>query len=88
MVLVKWAGLSVVQVFMPGELSPKAVADAVAKQPDVVVDILHMPVAKVIADNARCSYAQLINFPGAGNTVSLDDLFEYDAAQIVMALSK
>jgi zinc transport system substrate-binding protein len=58
----RWAGLSVVQVIMPGEISPKAVADAVAKQPDLVVDILHMPVAKVIADNARCSYAQLINW--------------------------
>jgi len=86
--MVKWAGLSVVQVFMPGELSPKAVADAVAKEPDIVVDILHMPVARVIADNARCPYAQLINFPGVGDTVSLDDLFEYDAAQIIKALGK
>ena len=38
---------------MPGETSPKALADAIAKQPDIVVDILHMPVAKLIADNAR-----------------------------------
>ncbi len=86
--MVKWAGLSTVQVLMPGELSPKAVADAVAKKPDIVIDILHMPVARVIADNARCPYAQLINFPGAGNTVSLDDLFEYNAAQIVKAFGE
>ena len=39
----KWAGLSVVQVIMPGEISPKAVADAVAKQPDIVIDILTCP---------------------------------------------
>lgn len=82
---VKWAGLTVVQVIMPGEISPKAVADAVAKQPDIVVDILHMPVAKVIADNARCRYAQLINFPGVEKTVTLEDIFEYDTAQVVKA---
>jgi zinc transport system substrate-binding protein len=86
--VVKWAGLSVVQVFTPGELSPKAVADAVAKQPDIVVDILHMPVARVIADNAQCPYAQLINFPGVGGTASIDDLFDYNAAQIIKAFAK
>ena len=84
----RWAGFSVVQVIMPGEISPKAIADAVAKQPDIVVDILHMPVARLIADNARCRYAQLINFPGVEKTVTLEDVFEYNAAQIVKAFGK
>ena len=86
--LARWAGLSVVQVIMPGEISAKAVADAVAKQPDIVIDILHMPVAQVIADNAHCPYAQLINFPGIEKTMTLEDVFEYDAGQIVRAFQQ
>jgi zinc transport system substrate-binding protein len=86
--LARWMGLTVVQVIMPGEISPKAVADAVAKQPDIVVDILHMPVARVIADNARCRYAQLINFPGVEKTVTLEDVFDYNTAQILKAFQE
>jgi zinc transport system substrate-binding protein len=82
---VQWAGLSEVQVVPPGELSLKAVTDAVAKQPDIVIDILHMPAAKVIADNAHCRYAQLINFPAIQGTVTLEDIFEYNTAQALKA---
>lgn len=84
----RWAGLSVVQVISPGELSPKAVAEAIAKQPDIVVDILHFPAARVIADNANCRYAQLINFPSVDKTVTLDDVFEYNTAQTVKAFQE
>ena len=83
--LAKWAGFSVVQVVPPGEQSPKAIADALAKQPDIVVDILHMPVAQMIADNAHCRYVRLINFPGEEKTLTLEDVFEYNTAQIVKA---
>jgi zinc transport system substrate-binding protein/iron/zinc/copper transport system substrate-binding protein len=81
----RWAGLDVVQVIMPGEISAKAIADAVAKQPDIVVDILHMPAARTVADNARCRYAQLINFPGIEKTATLDDVFEYNTARVLRA---
>jgi zinc transport system substrate-binding protein/iron/zinc/copper transport system substrate-binding protein len=84
----RWAGLEIVQVIMPGEISPRAIADAVAKRPDIVIDILHMPVAKTIADNARCRYAQLINFPGAGGTTTLEDIFEYDTTQVAKAFQQ
>ncbi len=84
----EWAQLSVVQVVMPGEISPKAVADAVTKQPDIVVDILHMPAARVIAENARCRYVQLINFPGVEKTTTLEDLFAYNTAQISKAFKE
>jgi zinc transport system substrate-binding protein len=75
-------------VVPPGELSLKAVADAVAKQPEIVVDILHMPAAKVIADNARCRYTQVINFPGVQGTTTLEDIFEFNTAQIVKAFQE
>jgi zinc transport system substrate-binding protein len=85
---VQWAGLSEVQVVPPGELSLKAVTDAVAKQPDIVIDILHMPAAKVIADNAHCCYAQLINFPAIQGTVTLEDVFEFNTTQLMKAFQK
>ena len=84
----KWAGFSEVQVVPPGELSLKAVTDAVAKQPDIVIDILHMPAARVIADNAHCRYAQVINFPAIQGTVTLEDIFEFNATQVLRAFQE
>jgi zinc transport system substrate-binding protein len=78
----RWAGLNVVQVIPPGELTPKSVADAIAQKPDLVVDILHFPVARMIADNAQCRYVQVINFPGINNTVTLEDIFRYNSGQL------
>jgi zinc transport system substrate-binding protein len=82
----QWAGLSVVQVINPGELSPKAIADAIDQKPESVVDIQHFPVAQVIAENAKCKYIQVINFPGVENTNSLEDLFGYNSKQLMNAL--
>jgi zinc transport system substrate-binding protein len=83
-----WAGLALSQVVSPGEISPKAVAEAIGKKPDIVVDILHFPAARLIADNAHCRYAQLINFPGVDGTVTLDDVFEYNTLQLVRAFQE
>ena len=79
----RWAGLQVVQIVSPGELTPKVIAEAIAKKPELVVDILHFPNARVIAENAKCKYIQVINFPGADNTKTLEDIFEYNSAQLI-----
>ena len=79
----QWAGLTIVQIIHPGELTPRVVSDAIANNPDLVVDILHFPIAKVIAENAKCKYIQVINFPGVGNTQTLEDVFEYNTAQLL-----
>ncbi len=80
-----WAGLTVVQIIPLGELTPRVIADSIAQKPDVVVDILHSPVARTIADNAKCRYVQLINFPGVEKTTSLEDIFEYNTNQLLKA---
>ena len=82
----RWAGLSVVQVVRPGELTPRVIADAIAQKPDVVVDILHAPVARTIADNAQGRYVLVINFPGINKTVTLEDVFRYNTSQLLKAL--
>jgi zinc transport system permease protein len=81
----QWAGLQVVQLFSPGELTPKVIGDSIAKHPDLVVDIYHTPMAQAIAENAKCKYIQVINFPGVNHTQSLEDLFEYNAMQLIKA---
>ena len=79
----RWAGLHVVQIISPGELTPKVIADAVIQKPEIVVDIFHFPIAKVIAENAKCRYIKVINFPGVENTKTLEDLFEYNSTQLL-----
>jgi hypothetical protein len=37
----------------------------------------------MIAENARCRYLQVINFPGIDNTVTLEDIFRYNSSQLV-----
>ena len=81
----RWAGLNVARIIRPGEITPRAIADAIAQSPEVVVDVLHFPVAKVIAENAGCRYVQIINFPGADNTHTLQDLFEHNTTQLLRA---
>jgi zinc transport system substrate-binding protein len=81
----RWAGLDIVQVVNPGELSVKALAEAVAKHPDIVVDVLHMPAARVIADNAKSRYVQVINFPGIEGTTTIEDVFEFNTKQLIKA---
>jgi zinc transport system substrate-binding protein/iron/zinc/copper transport system substrate-binding protein len=78
----QWAGLEVVQIVSPGELTPKVIGDAIAKHPELVVDIYHFPIAQVIAENAKCKYVQVINFPGIENTQSLEDIFEYNSKKL------
>lgn len=84
----KWAGLTIVHVIRPGELTPRAIAEAAAQAPDVVVDIFHFPVAKVIAENAKCRYAQVINFPGVNETSSLEDIFQYNSTELMRAFQQ
>jgi hypothetical protein len=82
----KWARLSIVQVIRQGELTPRVIAQAMENAPDVVVDVLHFPAARVIAENAKCKYVQVINFPGINETSSLEDIFKYNSAELVKAL--
>jgi len=81
----KWAGLSIVQVIAPGELTPKAIAEALVQKPDLVVDMLHFPTAQTIAVNAKCKYIHVINFPGVEYTKSLEDIFKYNSTQLINA---
>lgn len=81
----RWAGLSILQLIQPGELTPKVISDALAHNPEVVIDILHFLIAKLIVENIQCRCMESINFPGTGGTKTLEDLFEYNTAPLLKA---
>lgn len=81
----RWVGLQIVQVINPGELTPKLIAEAVSKKPEIVIDIAHFPIAKVISENIGCKYIQVINFPGIEGTETLEDIFEYNVKQLLQS---
>ena len=82
----RFAGLQVLKLLSPGELTPKTIAESIALKPDVVIDILHLPLAGVIAENAKCPYLRIINFPGVEGTKTLEDIFEYNTNQLIKAM--
>jgi zinc transport system substrate-binding protein len=84
----RFAELQIVKLLAPGELTPKTVGESIALKPDVVIDILHLPLAGVIAENAKCPYVRIINFPGVDGTKTLEDIFEYNVMQLLKAQRK
>ena len=82
----RFAGLEVVKILSPGELTPRTMADSIALKPEIIVDILHFPLAGVIAENAKCPYVRVINFPGVDKTSTLEDIFEYNVTQLLKAM--
>lgn len=82
----RFAGLDVVKILSPGELTPRTMADSIALKPEIVLDILHFPIAGVIAENAKCPYVRVINFPGVDKTSTLEDIFEYNVTQLLKAM--
>jgi len=42
----------------------------------------------VIAENAKCRYAQVINFPGVNETSSLEDIFQYNSTELMRAFQR
>lgn len=81
----RFADLNIVKIVMGGELTPKTIAESIAAGPQLVLDILHLPLAKVISENAKCPYVQIINFPGVARTETLEDIFEYNTLQVLKA---
>jgi zinc transport system substrate-binding protein len=81
----RFAGLNVVRILAPGELTPRTMAESIAAGPELVFDILHFPMAAALAQNAGCPYVRIINFPGVGRTKTLEDIFEYNAKQMEKA---
>jgi zinc transport system substrate-binding protein len=81
----RFAGLNIIRILAPGELTPRTMAESIAAGPELVLDILHFPMAAALAQNAGCPYVRIINFPGVDRTVTLEDIFDYNSKQLEKA---
>jgi zinc transport system substrate-binding protein len=80
-------GLSIKGVFGPAPLEPGHLGNLTGRNPRLIVDNWHNPVAgplKVIYPGAPL--AVLINFPGPAGTLSLADVLEYNGKELLKAL--
>lgn len=75
----EWMGFEVAGTFGPGESSPAAVLDLVKLVPDLVIDNYHNPTGKPVAEARKVPYVELINFPGRAGTLTLEDVYRYNA---------
>ncbi|GHV23705.1 hypothetical protein FACS189494_11840 [Spirochaetia bacterium] len=80
-----WAGFTVAGEYGPAEPSPAVIVDLVGLKPNLVIDNYHGPSGIPIAEAAKVPYSELINFPGKDGTVTLEDVFKYNAAVLIKA---
>lgn len=84
----EWMGFEVAGTFGPGEPSPSVVLELVRLSPAVVIDNYHNPSGKPVAESLGAPYAELINFPGKDGTVTLEDVYRYNAEAFLSAAKR
>ena len=80
-----WLGFEAAGEYGPAEPSPAVIVEMVNLKPALVIDNYHGPSGRPIAEASGAPYAELINFPGKDNTVTLDDVFRYNARILIDA---
>jgi hypothetical protein len=81
----EWLGLDIAGEFGPAEPSPAAVAELARLRPELVIDNYHVPTGRPVAEAAGAACAELINFPGRDGTVTIEDVFGYNARALLRA---
>ncbi len=81
----EWLGFEVIGTFGPGEPSPQLVLNLVKAKPALIIDNWHNIAGKAVAESLSAAYVELINFPGRGNTKTIEDVFAYNEAQFIAA---
>ncbi|AEF80863.1 metal ABC transporter solute-binding protein, Zn/Mn family [Leadbettera azotonutricia] len=80
-----WLGFEIIGEYGPAEPSPAVILQMVQLRPGLVIDNYHGPSGQPIAEAARASYAELLNFPGKDGTLSIEDVFRYNADVLIKA---
>ena len=80
-VVAEWLGYNIVATFGPGELTPTALRQVLAEEPQLIIDNWHMPSGEVLQGDGR-EYHALINFPGRAGTESLLDVLRFNAVRL------
>jgi zinc transport system substrate-binding protein/iron/zinc/copper transport system substrate-binding protein len=75
---ISWLGIVNAGEYGPAEPSPALILELVNLNPDIVIDNYHNASGLPIAEAARASYAELLNFPGKDGTKTIEDVFRYN----------
>jgi ABC-type Zn uptake system ZnuABC Zn-binding protein ZnuA len=80
-----WMGFEVAGEFGPAEPSPAVILDLAQLKPALVIDNYHGPSGQPIAEAVGAVYVELLNFPGKDGTVTIEDVFRYNADTLIKA---
>ena len=80
--------LNISGIFGPKQLEAFDIQDKMKLDFDLILDNAHNPSAKPLAESKKdMRIAYLINFPGIGNTESIEDVIIYNVDMIIKAYS-
>jgi hypothetical protein len=83
-----WLELDIIGEYGPAEPSAAVILELVQLNPPLVIDNYHGPSGQPIAEAAHAPYAELLNFPGKDGTVTIEDLFRYNADVLIQAVGQ
>lgn len=81
-------GLNIAGVYGPRQLEAFDIQELMQLEFDLIMDNAHNPSAKPLVeskDDVRIAY--LLNFPGQGNTTSIEDVIRHNVAMMIVAYS-
>jgi zinc transport system substrate-binding protein/iron/zinc/copper transport system substrate-binding protein len=83
-----WMGFEIVGEFGPAEPSPAVILELARTRPALVFDNYHGPSGQPIAEATGAAYVEMLNFPGKDGTLSIEDVFRYNAYLLIKAAAR
>jgi ABC-type Fe3+-hydroxamate transport system substrate-binding protein len=83
-----WMGFEIIGEFGPAEPSPAVILELAQMRPALAIDNYHGPSGWPIAEAAGAAYVELLNFPGKDGTLTIEDVFRYNADALIKAAAK
>jgi hypothetical protein len=80
-----WMGFDVIGEFGPAEPSPAVILELAQLRPALTLDNYHGPSGRPIAEAVGAAYVELLNFPGKDGTLTIEDVFRYNADTLIKA---
>ena len=83
-----WMGFEIAGEFGPAEPSPAVILELARMRPALVLDNYHGPSGWPIAEAVDAAYVELLNFPGKDGTLTIEDVFRYNADTLIKAAAR
>jgi hypothetical protein len=83
-----WMGFEIIGEFGPAEPSPAVILELARSKPALVLDNYHGPSGWPVAEAVGAAYAELLNFPGKDGTLTIEDVFRYNADTLIKAAAR